>query len=65
MAFSQTIRRARLPKTARCFIKAEIPAMGFYTKSGIVKIFNITSQGEEKDRRLRKQWRIDADGLVV
>jgi CRP/FNR family cyclic AMP-dependent transcriptional regulator len=28
--------------------QGEIPTMGFYVKSGIVKLYNITSQGEEK-----------------
>lgn len=41
--------------TARTILKGrpllyqgEIPTMGFYIKSGIVKLYNITSQGEEK-----------------
>jgi CRP-like cAMP-binding protein len=28
--------------------QGEIPTMGFYVKQGIVKLYNITSQGEEK-----------------
>jgi len=37
-----------LQKNRPLLYQGEIPTMGFYIKSGIVKVFNITNQGEEK-----------------
>jgi CRP-like cAMP-binding protein len=37
-----------IPKNRPLLYQGEVPTMGFYIKSGIVKCFNITSQGEEK-----------------
>jgi CRP/FNR family transcriptional regulator len=37
-----------IPKGRPLLYQGEIPTMGFYVKQGIVKLYNITSQGEEK-----------------
>ena len=37
-----------IPKNRPLLYQGEIPVMGFFVKAGIVKIYNITSQGEEK-----------------
>jgi CRP-like cAMP-binding protein len=37
-----------IPKSRPLLYQGEVPVMGFFIKSGIVKIYNITSQGEEK-----------------
>lgn len=38
----------RLPKNRALLYQGEVPNVVFYIKSGIVKIYNITTQGEEK-----------------
>lgn len=38
----------RLPKNRSLLYQGEIPNVVFYIKKGIVKIYNITSQGDEK-----------------
>jgi CRP/FNR family transcriptional regulator len=37
-----------IPKGRPLLYQGEIPTMGFYVKQGIVKLYNITNQGEEK-----------------
>jgi CRP-like cAMP-binding protein len=37
-----------LTKNRPLLYQGEVPTMAFYIKSGVVKIYNITSQGEEK-----------------
>jgi CRP/FNR family transcriptional regulator, cyclic AMP receptor protein len=37
-----------LSKNRPLLYQGEIPTMGFYIKSGIVKLYNITSEGEER-----------------
>jgi len=37
-----------IPKGRPLLYQGEIPTMGFYIKKGIVKLYNITNQGEEK-----------------
>src|SRR4051812_1916017 len=37
-----------LTKNRPLLYQGEVPTMAFYVKSGVVKIYNITSQGEEK-----------------
>jgi CRP/FNR family cyclic AMP-dependent transcriptional regulator len=38
----------QMPKNRTLLYQGEIPTMAFYIKKGIVKIYNITAQGEEK-----------------
>ena len=37
-----------LPKNRPLLYQGEVPAMVFFIKSGVVKLYNITSQGEER-----------------
>ena len=46
--FFSNYRSRAIPKGRPLLYQGEIPTMGFFVKSGIVKMYNITSQGEEK-----------------
>ena len=41
-------RLRAIPKGRPLLYQGEIPTMGFFVKTGIVKMYNITNQGEEK-----------------